>query len=128
MLLVLPVCQSNNKYYSKNRAVVRVTFLAINKNAPHGVSVETNENATAFDAIIAAGRKNECYKIKYQMFGALGAYITEVCGIKIDNSKSFYWFFYVNGKRAPVGVSSYIMQNNDYITLSYEYWNSTSAH
>ena len=128
MLLVLPVCQSKNKYYTKNRAVVRVTFLAVNKNAPHRVLVETKENATAFDAIIAAGRINECYKIKYQMFESLGAYITEMCDIKIDNTKSYYWFFYVNGKRASVGVSSYIMQNNDYITLSYEYWNSTSAH
>lgn len=59
----------------------------------------------------------------YTSFGACGIFITGLMGI--SNNKTWYWivFYYVKGANTfsplPVGVSCYILQDNDIILWKY---------
>lgn len=43
------------------------------------------------------------------------AYVVGINGIKAEEEKKEFWSFYVNGKLAPVGAGSYILQEGDKI-------------
>jgi len=59
----------------------------------------------------------ELLKSKYQVgtkqFSGLGEFVESINGVKPD-SKHF-WAFYVNGKSATLGASSYVTKNSDTI-------------
>lgn len=55
-----------------------------------------------------------------KMYGDLGFFVEEINGVKNDRQKQLYWIYYVNGKKATLGVSSYIIEPNDVIMWKYE--------
>lgn len=50
----------------------------------------------------------------------LGFFVEEINGIKNNPSANTYWIYYVNGEAAAVGISTYIIKNNDVIAWEYE--------
>ena len=53
-------------------------------------------------------------------FGNLGFFVESIGGIVNDKLKGKYWIYYVNGQKAKVGISQYIVQSSDIITWKYE--------
>ncbi len=56
--------------------------------------------------------------IKGENFSGLGFFVDEINGLKEGNGYS--WIYYINGKKATVGVSSCKLQNGDLINWVYE--------
>ncbi|MBI3341961.1 DUF4430 domain-containing protein, partial [Candidatus Curtissbacteria bacterium] len=73
---------------------------------------------TAWDAVKSAlGETNLTYK---DYGGDLGIYITAINGIEPTGNQ--YWQFNINGNSSEVGVSSYIVQDNDKIEFKIATW------
>ncbi len=51
------------------------------------------------------------YKVETKSFGSAGEFVESINGVKPD-SKHF-WKFFVNGKSASVGASSYVTKSSD---------------
>lgn len=49
-------------------------------------------------------------------YEGLGYFVYEVGGIRERPQDGFYWTLFINGKKSPVGISSYVPQNGDSIT------------
>ena len=106
---------------------LRVVFDVTNKPDPSPVHLrfQKNESKTAFDILLAA-QNRPCYNMNYTIHSKYGAFITSICGVKNNNTANYYWMFFVNGKLAPVGVSSYDVKPNDIIKMQYMYVNPVS--
>jgi flavin-dependent dehydrogenase len=53
-------------------------------------------------------------------FTSLGVFVDELDGVQSDKQQGKYWIYYVNAKKANVGVSSYRVQAEDVIAWKYE--------
>ncbi len=93
---------------------------SINKQNPTAQTVSVSSAASAFDVLKAASQVQNCYKFRYKNYSGLGAYITSICGVQQNHEERMYWMFYVNGKKASVGVSSFFPKAGDVITMKYE--------
>ena len=98
---------------------VKVTFPDINKPSPAPLIVSIQNGSTAFDALKAASKMDDCYKFTSRQT-ALGQYVTTVCRMKIDHSKKLYWMFYVDGNQGMAGVDSYVPKPNECVEMRYE--------
>ena len=100
------------------KAKLKVVFSAINKSYPSPVTFNLpfNQSQTAFDILLKAPT-NQCYNIEYETNPIYGKYVTSICGVK--NNKTSSWVFYVNDKKASVGVSFYRIKPNDVIEFRY---------
>ena len=52
--------------------------------------------------------------------GSLGAFLSSIGGIENDYKKHMFWIYYVNGQKANIGISNYILTQDDIITWQYE--------
>lgn len=78
------------------------------------------EGSTVFDLMIKADSQYDDFSFKGREFSGLGFFVEQINGLAQDKEKGFYWIYYVNGKKAPVGISQYKLKNNDIITWKYE--------
>lgn len=53
-------------------------------------------------------------------YSSLGFFVDEINGVKNNNKTGEYWIYYVNGVSAKVGISNYLLNNNDLIEWKYE--------
>ena len=76
------------------------------------------DKSTAYDAIkqLADAKK---ITMTTKEYSSMGYFIEEINGIKNNNQTGEYWGYYINGKTAQLGASSYILKNNDLITWKY---------
>ena len=77
------------------------------------------QGSTVLDAMYAAQKEHE-FSFKGKEFSGIGFFVEEIEGIRQDPLNKMYWIYYVNKEKAQVGVSSYIIQDNDVITFKYE--------
>lgn len=77
------------------------------------------EKSTAYDAIkkLISDKK---ITATMKEFTGMGYFVEEINGIKNNNQTGIYWIYYINGQSAKVGISSYILKNNDLITWKFE--------
>ena len=73
-----------------------------------------NKGITAFEVL----DQNE--EVKYTDFPGVGYYVTSINDIEEDLDKQTFWMFYVNGKQAEVGASSYVIDTPTTIEFRYE--------
>lgn len=59
-------------------------------------------------------------EFKGRSFSGMGFFVEEIQGKAQSNRAGMYWLYSINGKKAEVGVSNYIIQPNDVISWSYE--------
>lgn len=52
--------------------------------------------------------------------GSMGFFVEEINGVKNDRSNGKYWVYSINGEKAKIGVSNYLLKSNDIITWKYE--------
>ncbi|MEI7810378.1 MAG: DUF4430 domain-containing protein [bacterium] len=55
---------------------------------------------------------------KEQNYMGMGKFIEEINGIKSDGEK--YWIYYVNNKKAEIGISNYKINPGDTVSWKYE--------
>jgi len=84
---------------------------------------ETNikENSSVFEAMEKMQKESasgNIFNFKYTNNASLGNFITEINGEYGTPGK--YWIYYVNDKKASVGVSNYILKEGDIIKWSQE--------
>ena len=53
-------------------------------------------------------------------FSGLGFFVEEINGVRNNPQARKYWVYYVNGKKANIGISQYIVQSHDIIEWKYE--------
>lgn len=60
------------------------------------------------------------FDFKGKEHSGLGFFAEEIGGVRQDKQKGMYWIYYINGKKAQVGISHYIVQPGDTVTWKYE--------
>ncbi len=66
----------------------------------------------------ASQQCNFAYRVKD--YTSLGAFVDELGGVTSSRKEGRYWIYYVNGKKANVGVSSYTVAPDDLVAWVYE--------
>lgn len=90
--------------------------IAINGEA---YTLNLPEKSTAYDAMLQLVADKKIAAV-FKEFSGLGYFVDEVDGVKTDKNAGKYWIYYLNGKPAQMGISNYILKNNDLITWKYE--------
>ena len=65
-------------------------------------------------------QKNSDFTFNGVNYSSLGFFVNEINGIKNSAWRGLYWIYYVNSQSAMVGVSNYIVKQNDIIEWKYE--------
>lgn len=108
-----PLIESNS--LSKETNTISVSFQILDKR----YELEISENINVFEAMkkLQDDKKGE-FSFHYKEYPGMGAFVNEINGIK--GKSGAYWIYYVNGKEASVGVSSYILKEGDSILWKQE--------
>lgn len=109
------VTSSKPNISSSTQNLIPVSVLILDKN----YSLQIKENSTVYDAMKLLSDQGSVSFVTKE-FKGLGYFIQEMNGIKNDTSSGIYWFYYVNGKPAKIGISNFILKANDLITWKYE--------
>lgn len=78
---------------------------------------EISENISVYDFMNKA-RKEGKFIFKEKNYIGIGKFIEEISGVRSDGKK--YWIYYVNGKKAQIGVSNYKINPGDVVSWKYE--------
>lgn len=78
------------------------------------------DKATAYDAMqkLVIDKK---ISVTMKEFSGMGEFLEEIDGLKNNNQTGEYWIYYINGQSAKMGISTYVLKNNDLITWKYEH-------
>jgi len=77
------------------------------------------EKSTAYD-LMKNLQTTQGLKFSAKEYAGMGALVEEINGVKNDVKTNKFWIFYINGESSPVGVSSYVLKNNDVISWKFE--------
>ena len=77
---------------------------------------EISEEISVYDFMYNLRTKGEI-DFKEKTYSGMGKFIEEINGIKNGES---YWIYYVNNKKATIGVSNYKINEGDIISWKYE--------
>lgn len=81
--------------------------------------VSLDEAKTAHQVMQQAA--DQCqFGYQTKQYASLGVFVDGIAGVVSDKSAGLYWIFYVNGKKANVGVSSYVLQPGDELSWKFE--------
>ena len=81
--------------------------------------LKINEGSNVFDLMQQLqNEKKDEFSFKYKEYLDMGVFIYEINGI--EGKSGEYWIYYVNGKEASVGVSTYILKEGDSILWKQE--------
>ncbi len=82
--------------------------------------VAMKQGRTAYDLMVATASKRSDFSFSGREFSGLGFYVEEINGLRENHGQGLAWIYYINGAKAPVGVSNYIVRTNDVIEWKYE--------
>jgi len=77
------------------------------------------ERGSVYDMMNLA-RHEHLITFKEKEYSGMGFFIQEINGIANDSKAGRYWIYYINGKKASVGVSTYEVKLNDNTNWQYE--------
>ncbi len=83
-------------------------------------SFEIEEGSTVYEAMLWM-QENRGLQIEGTQYGNLGFFVESIGGIENDKRGGKYWIYYINGAKAQMGISQYVIQPNDIITWKYEH-------
>jgi hypothetical protein len=100
---------------SKGEEQIFISLTVLDKN----YEIETREGSSVFDVMkeLQNNTKNN-FSFNYKEYPRMGVFVGEINGIK--GKRGAYWIYYVNGKEASVGVSSYVLKEGDSILWKQE--------
>ena len=93
---------------------IKKAFLVINGRKLEEV---IKKNDTIYDFMTRIKEKKSL-DFKSKTYSGMGKLIKEINGIKSKGNK--YWIYYVNGKKANVGVSNYKIKTGDVVSWKYQ--------
>ena len=81
--------------------------------------ISVKRNSSVYDAMV---KVQETLDLRFDgsEFLELGFLIEEINGLRQNPRTGQYWIYYVNDKKANVGISAYILQKNDVILWKYQ--------
>lgn len=84
-----------------------------------GIKYESkiDDSMSVYEFMQKLEKENKIY-FKDKDYGEMGKLIEEINGVKNSGGKN--WIYYINGKKAEIGVSNYKMKPGDKITWKYE--------
>jgi len=56
-------------------------------------------------------------------YSGIGFFVEEIDGIRNDPKNNLFWFYYVNGRKAGVGITGYILREGDEVEWKFEKFN-----
>ena len=77
------------------------------------------EKGSAYDLLVEA-QKQGLLTFSGRQFSGVGFFVESINGLKQDGTKGMYWIYAVNGNKANVGVSSYVLKHGDHVAFNYE--------
>ncbi|MBI2123849.1 MAG: DUF4430 domain-containing protein [Candidatus Wildermuthbacteria bacterium] len=77
------------------------------------------EGSSVYDLMVKA-QESSSFTFRGQEFPGLGFFIQEINGLEQSPRLGKYWIYYINGKKAEVGISAYTVNNHDIILWKYE--------
>ncbi len=119
---------------SEAAQLITVYLAAQGKNAS-GAAVQIAktpmqiEEGTTADVLVKNVLDSSDYKGNYEIIeSSYGAYLESINGMGTESAGTdwYYWSFYVNGSYSDVGMGSYVLQDNDKISLIYNYEDSST--
>lgn len=108
---VLPL--ANQETWAQEQVAVFLDFQGERYKA------ELTAGSSALD-LMEYARQSGQFSFEGREYPGIGFFVDEVAGIKQDPRERKYWIYYINGKKATVGVSSYKLQEGDVISWKYE--------
>jgi len=101
--------------HEENNDIVPVILKILNQE----YSIKIAEHSTVYDLMKKMADES---KITFSgnEYASMGYFVDTINGIKNDVKADKYWIYYLNGQSAKIGISNYIIQDNDLITWKYE--------
>jgi hypothetical protein len=81
--------------------------------------VSLPKGSSAYDLMVKA-QESSSFTFRGQEFPSLGFFIQEIDGLEQSPRLGKYWIYYINGKKAEVGISAYTVNKHDIILWKYE--------
>lgn len=112
-----PILEENSYNESENllveKTITKTATLLINDKKYESVI----ENKTNIYHFMNQLRNEEKIDFKEKTYSGMGKFINEINGIK---NKDKNWIYYVNGKKATIGISNYKINPGDVVSWKYE--------
>lgn len=81
--------------------------------------VSVPQDSSVYDLMRKAQETSD-FQFRGKEFPGLGFFIQEINGLEQSPRVGKYWMYYVNGKKAEVGISAYMVKADDIISWKYE--------
>lgn len=81
--------------------------------------VSLPEGSSAYDFMVKA-QETSNFQFGGKEFPGLGFFIQEINGLEQSPRAGKYWIYYINGRKAEVGISAYTVNDHDIILWRYE--------
>lgn len=121
--VALPITENQDIQQAKEApktevvAETKANSLAILEISGIQYQAEIRENTSVYDFMEKFRSKGEI-NFEDKTYLGMGKFIEEINGVRDDGSK--YWIYYVNGKKAYIGVSNYKINPGDVVSWRYE--------
>jgi LysM repeat protein len=76
-------------------------------------------NQTVYNLMMALKKRGD-FDFSGKDSSGLGFFVESINGVKNNSFKNTFWFYYINGKSASVGISNYVLKPNNLISWKYE--------
>lgn len=83
-------------------------------------SLDVVKGDTVYEAMKQLNDKQLIEIIFKQFGGGLGAFVQSIGGVENSVENNKFWIYYINDKKANLGISSIKLNSNDLITWKYE--------
>ncbi|OGH76574.1 MAG: hypothetical protein A3F22_04510 [Candidatus Magasanikbacteria bacterium RIFCSPHIGHO2_12_FULL_41_16] len=81
--------------------------------------INVTPSSSVYDALIQMNKSGQA-SFNFKEFSGLGYFVEGINGKTSDKLRGRYWIYYINGVKAQMGISQYILKSNDIITWKYE--------
>lgn len=114
----------NNYLTSQNQAQEQVendqlfkldVKLIDSESKEYSYSMNANKGETLFSVLQRYDVNNDDFKMEYQEYEGMGAFLTNINDLTIDVNSQF-WELSVNGEQSSVGASGYLVDEGDLVT------------
>ena len=108
--------ETRNQVTETPQSTIRATLIVNDKTYSFAVP----SNSTVYDFMKLLREKTEFRFSGKDFGGQLGFFVESINGVKSDHAAHLTWIYYINGKKAQVGISTYRLLPNDIIMWKYE--------
>lgn len=97
-------------------AMIKATVVVSDKS--YEVSIPENKNIYDLMTLLMNNSKDNNFTFHAKEYGGMGYFVDMVNGVY--GSPGAYWIYYINNKKATVGISQYVVKNGDIIRWAQE--------